>query len=104
MQIALQAPSSSPSSSSCSKEDCIWRTCVLGIVTQGNLARERGLSIPVPLPFAKEEIPDRIRECVLGLQPDWYIDVAPVIANFETWMPRFGGGDEVVEAYGNPRL
>lgn len=108
MQILVQAPVP-PSSSSSSQPSSFkdeGRTCALGIVTQGNLGSERGLSIPVPLPFPKEEIPDRVKGCVLGGHPDWYLAVAPVVGKFESWVPRFGESDKdkVVEAYGNPRL
>ncbi|KAE8444281.1 hypothetical protein EG329_000688 [Mollisiaceae sp. DMI_Dod_QoI] len=103
VQVSLQVSTKSKNPSPNQHQSEEWRTCVLGIITQGNLSIERGLSIPIPLPFPKDQIPDRKKECVVGEHPRWYIDAAPMIAKFETWMPKFGD-EEKVEAYGNPRF
>ena len=67
-----------------------YKTSALAIITMGNLALERGITLILPPTLAKEHIPDREKDCfcwTLEKDPDM-VDIhdhAPVGSKFETW-------------------
>ena len=55
------------------------KTCVLALLTQGNLATEKGVSLPTTPAILKAEIPDRDTDCTDYILPDIVIKLAPVV-------------------------
>jgi hypothetical protein len=63
---------------------------VLAIITQGNLATEKGLTIKTEPAVRKEDMPDRERDCVAYRMPDPILQVAPAIGKIDGWAVKGG--------------
>lgn len=61
VQIELQSP----------EKDGSFKTCHIAMVTQGNLATEKGMSIETTPAIPRDEMPDRERDCERLRQPGW---------------------------------
>ena len=68
------------------------KTCVLGLLTQGNLATEKGIYLPTTPAIPKAEIPDRETDCIDYLLSDIVIKFAPVVGKVIGRVPP-GGSD-----------
>lgn len=58
-------------------------TGIIATVTQGNLATEKGPSLPTVPTIPKEEIPDREKDCVEFVEDPFIKKVAPAAAKVE---------------------
>ena len=65
-----------------------FRTCVLATVTQGNLATERGISLPTEPILKKEEIPDRDGDCEDHTVSDFIREIAPGSFKLDGRVPK----------------
>lgn len=55
------------------------KICVLGLLTQGNLATERGVCLPTIPAILKAEIPDRDTDCIDYIISDIVLKLFPVV-------------------------
>jgi hypothetical protein len=65
-------------------------TCIIAIVTQGNLATESGQTVPTPPLVPRSVIPDRETACEEWVQPEWLARLLPVGAKMTTLLPKGG--------------
>jgi hypothetical protein len=74
--------------------------CVLAVLTMGNLATEQGVSLPARPTIPKHQIPDRERDCMPDVPPEWMRPFVPMAfqgdnrilkgARGAAWDARFG--------------
>lgn len=86
VQVEVQKPVKSIGAA----DNADYKTSAIGIITMGNLALERGVTLKLPPTLERGDIPDREKKCfclTLENDPDMadMADHAPVGGKFETW-------------------
>lgn len=67
--------------------------CVLSTVTQGDLSKETGISLPTELVLRKEDIPDRESDCEERIYPPYTKEIAPCTLKVIQRQAKRGGPD-----------
>jgi hypothetical protein len=62
-----------------------FRVCTVGTMNMGNLAAERGISLPTKSMVRKEEIPDREKDCVEQVRPEELRETIPIMFKNRRW-------------------